>query len=130
MAIKKYVGDARLRQVLQAVNQKIADSVSTVFKTDPAWEAASLAILESWIVNDEATDPINNRTVENYDVYLSLEDSTQYYFDSGVWLAFSPNMDLSNYYTKSEADAEFTTQELSALEVNAALDATGFPEIN
>ena len=38
---------------------------------------------------------------------MATDTSSQYYFDSGAWIAFSP--DLTNYYTKGESDARFPT---------------------
>jgi len=102
-----YLDNTGLTKVVQSVNQKIAETVQSVFKTDPAWEAPSLAVLQGWVSNNIATDAINNRTVNNYDLYLVLDTNTQYYFDSGSWLSFSP--DLTDYYTKNESDARFPT---------------------
>ena len=102
-----YLSENGLNQVLQSVNQKIAQTAQSVFKTDATWEAASLAVLQSWVSQTTATDAINNRTINNYDVYLALDTRVQYYFDEGEWLLFTPN--LNDYYTKGESDARFPT---------------------
>ena len=102
-----------LTQVLNAVNQRLAKYATSVFNTDAVWEADSLATLEGWTTwypggTAITTDTINGRTVENYDVYLALDVGEQYYYDSGTWIAFTPNM--KDYYTKRESDSRFLTQ--------------------
>jgi hypothetical protein len=94
-----------VRQVLRSVDGRIASEAKSVFKTDSTWEAESLAVLKSWVTGDTATDPINNRTVNNFDVYLVPGKKAQYYFDTGAWLPFTP--DLTNYYTKDEGDSRY-----------------------
>jgi hypothetical protein len=94
-----------LNQVLQSVDRRFAEEAKSVFKTDSTWEAASLLVLQGWISGNTATDPANSRTVNNFDVYLALDTNAQYYFDSGAWLPFTP--DLTNYYTKGESDARY-----------------------
>ena len=113
-----------LHQVLQSVNHKIADSAKSVFKTDSTWEAASLTVLEEWVSGNTATDSINNRTVNNYDVYLAKDTNAQYYFDSGTWVSFAP--DLTDYYTKGESDARYPTMADFA-EINLAANSMDIP---
>ena len=48
-----------------------------------------------------------NRTVNNYDVYAVKSPKKQYYFDSGDWFLFTP--DLTDYYTKGEGDSRYPT---------------------
>ena len=93
----------------QETDDAIAQAALALFRTDPAWEAASLAVLESWVdsVLFTAFDPINNRDVENYNIYTTTDDGNQYYFDSGTWFLFGP--DISNFYTKSQINSTFET---------------------
>jgi len=94
-----------LNQVLQSVDKRIAHEAKSVFKTDSTWEAASLTVLQSWVSGSTARDTINNRIVNNYDVYATPKK--QYYFDSGDWFLFTP--DLSDYFTKEQSDARYPT---------------------
>jgi len=96
-----------LNQVLQSVDRRMAHEAQSVFKTDSTWEAASLSVLQGWVTDGVATDTINNRTVNNYDVYAVRSPKKQYYFDSGDWFLFTP--DLTEYYTKSEGDSRYPT---------------------
>jgi len=96
-----------LNQVLQSVDRRMAHEAKSVFKTDSTWEAASLSVLQGWVTSGVATDTVNNRTVNNYDVYAVKSPKKQYYFDSGDWFLFTP--DLTEYYTKSEGDARYPT---------------------
>ena len=54
-----------LNQVLQSVDRRIAHETQSLFHNDSLWEAASLSELESWISGNTATDPGNNRTVND-----------------------------------------------------------------
>jgi len=103
----QFLDNSGLTKVLQSVNQKIADGAKSVFKTDSKWEAPSLSVLQGWISGATATDTINSRTVNNYDVYLVKDTNAQYYFDSGAWVSFAP--DLTNYFTKEQSDARYPT---------------------
>ena len=94
-----------LNHVLQSIHQKMAHEARSVFKTDPAWEAPSLTVLRGWVSGATATDTINDRTINNYDVYAVQSPKKQYYFDSGDWFLFTP--DLTDYYTKAESDARY-----------------------
>ena len=85
----------------------MAHEAKSVFKTDSTWEAASLSVLQGWVTSGVATDTINNRTVNNYDVYAIKSPKKQYYFDSGDWFLFTP--DLTDYYTKGEGDSRYPT---------------------
>ena len=74
----QFLDNTGLTKVLQSVNQKIADGAKSVFKTDSTWEAASLTVLQGWVSGATARDAINNRNVNNYDVYLvSRKKQTQ-----------------------------------------------------
>ena len=138
--MKNYVNTAGLKQVLQSIDQKIASESKSLFNTDEAWEAASLTVLNSWVSGTTATDTINGRVIQNFDVYLVTDTGMQYYFDSGTWVSFTP--DLTNYYTKQEADARYptiahlqeqiaavTTTPLTAEQINTILTEVGFPEV-
>jgi hypothetical protein len=144
--MSNYLDNDGLRQVLQSVSKRFADSEKSVFKTDSTWEADSLAILQGWISGNTATDPINSRTINNFDVYMTTDSNTQYYFDSGTWFSFAP--DMSDYFTKAQSDtrypslAEFAALQeqvndidtesvdaLSAADINAALVTADFPAI-
>jgi len=103
----RFLDNPGLTKVLQSVNQKIADGAKSVFKTDSTWEAASLSVLQGWVNGATATDTINSRTVNNYDVYLVKDTNAQYYFDSGSWVSFAP--DLTDYFTKEQSDARYPT---------------------
>jgi len=96
-----------LTQVLQSVDKRMAHEAKSVFKTDSTWEVASLSVLQGWVNGATATDTINSRTVNNYDVYAVQSPKKQYYFDSGDWFLFTP--DLTEYYTKSEGDSRYPT---------------------
>ena len=96
-----------LNQVLQSVDRRMAHEATSVFKTDSTWEAASFSVLQGWVTSGVATDTINNRTVNNYDVYAVHSPKKQYYFDSGDWFLFTA--DLTDYYTKSEGDSRYPT---------------------
>ena len=100
--------EQRLDQLLKSIDQKIASESKSLFNTDDAWEAESLAILQGWVSGTIATDSINGRVVNNFDVYLVIDTGMQYYFDSGAWVTFTP--DLSNFYNKQEADTRFPTK--------------------
>ena len=102
-----FLNTGGLSHVLRSINKKMAEEAMSVFKTDSTWEAASLSVLNGWVTGSTATDTVNNRTVNNFDVYLVKDTNAQYYFDSGAWIVFSP--DLTKYYTKSESDARFPT---------------------
>jgi hypothetical protein len=104
---KQFLDTTGLDQVLQSVNQKIADGEKSVFKTDSTWEVASLSVLQGWVSGTAATDSINRRTVNNYDVYLAKDTNAQYYFDSGTWISFAP--DLTDYLTQAQSDARYPT---------------------
>jgi len=91
----------------EETDSAIAAGAMGVFKTNEDWEAADLATLKSWITGATAHDPINNRDINNFDVYLAINENEQFYFDSGAWIPFNPIMD--DYYTKVEADAKFAT---------------------
>ena len=110
--MKTKLNETGLQFVLESINKRLANYAASVFNTDPDWEAESLDELQSWINSNPggvyANDPFNNRNVENYDVYYVREGDTQYYYDSGQWIHFTPNM--KDYYTKSESDARFITQ--------------------
>ena len=138
MTQKKYLDSNGLRETLQSVNKKIADSANSIFNTQSEWEAASLSVLQGWVSGNTATDPINGRTVNNFDVYLAKDTGTQYYFDSGEWVSFAP--DLTNYYTKAQSDERYATptmvaelidenkcQPLSSNDINVILASEGFP---
>jgi len=103
----QFLDNTGLTKVLQSVNQKIADGAKSVFKTDSTWEAASLTVLQGWVSGGTARDTINNRNVNNYDVYLAKDTNAQYYFDSGSWVSFAP--DLTDYLTKEQSDARYPT---------------------
>ena len=107
MTQQQFLGVGGLDKTLQSVFREIANRAQSVFKTDSNWEVASLSVLQGWVTGSTATDTINKRTVNNFDVYLVKDTNAQYYFDSGAWIAFSP--DLTNYYTKGESDARFPT---------------------
>jgi hypothetical protein len=131
---KQFLDTTGLNHVLQSVNQKIADGAKSVFKTESTWEAASLSILQGWVNGATATDTINNRTVNNYDVYLAKNTNAQYYFDSGAWVSFAP--DLTDYFTKEQSDARYPTmadvadiKPLSTADINGVLTAAGFPVV-
>jgi len=96
-----------LNQVLQSVDRRMAHEAKSVFKTNSTWEAASFSVLQGWVNGATATDTINNRTVNNYDVYAVKSPKKQYYFDSGDWFLFTP--DLTDYYTKGEGDSRYPT---------------------
>jgi hypothetical protein len=104
---KQFLDTTGLDQVLQSVNQKIADGEKSVFKTDSTWEVARLSVLQGWVSGITATDTINHRTVNNYDVYLVKDTNAQYYFDSGTWVSFAP--DLTDYLTQAQSDARYPT---------------------
>jgi len=103
----QFLDNNGLTKVLQSVNQKIANEAKSVFKTDSKWEAPSLSVLQGWVNGATATDTINSRTVNNYDVYLAKDTNAQYYFDSGAWVSFAP--DLTGYFTKEQSDARYPT---------------------
>ena len=103
----RFLDNTGLSHVLQSVKQDIADGAKSVFKTDSKWEAASLSVLQGWVTGATATDTKNNRTVNNYDVYLAKDSNAQYYFDSGAWVSFAP--DLTDYFTKEQSDARYPT---------------------
>jgi len=96
-----------LNQVLQSVDRRMAHEAKSVFKTDSTWEAASVSVLQGWVNGVTATDTINDRTVNNYDVYAVKSPKKQYYFDSGDWFLFTP--DLTEYFTKEQSDARYPT---------------------
>ena len=107
MMTKQFLDTTGLNHVLLSVNQKIVDGAKSVFKTDSTWEVSSLAILQGWVSGATAKDTINNRNVNNYDVYLAKDTNAQYYFDSGSWVSFAP--DLTDYLTKGQSDARYPT---------------------
>jgi hypothetical protein len=113
-----------LKKVLQSIDKRLAHEATSVFKTHPDWDAANLSILEGWVSGETATDTINNRTINNYDVYLVTENNVQYYFDSGVWISFTP--DLSNYFTKEQSDTRYPALGDFA-EINLAADSIAIP---
>jgi hypothetical protein len=121
---KQFLDTNGLPQVLQSVNQKIADEAKSVFKTDGSWEVPSLAVLQGWVTGTTAADSINKRTVNNYDVYLVKDTNAQYYFDSGSWLPFAP--DLTDYFTKDQSDARYPTMGDFA-EINLAASPVVIP---
>ena len=124
MTSKQFLGTTGLEQILQSVIREIANRAQSVFKTDSNWEVTSLSVLEGWVSGNTATDTINSRTVNNYDVYLVTDTNAQYYFDSGTWLAFAP--DLTNYFTKGESDARYPTMADFA-DINLAVSPVVIP---
>ena len=125
--MKQFLNDTGLDRVLRSVGKRLANEAMSVFKTDPAWEVNKLYILEGWVAADNtAQDTINNRKIENYDVYLVKSTNDQYYFDSGAWVSFSPG--LMDYYTKNEVDDLLPTA-LTPEAVNEILTSAGFPAV-
>jgi len=121
---KQFLDNAGLNHVLQSVNQKIANEAKSVFRTNSTWEAASLSVLQGWVNGATATYTINSRTVNNYDVYLAKDTNAQYYFDSGSWVSFAP--DLTDYFTKEQSDARYPTIADFA-DINLAVSPVVFP---
>ncbi len=91
--------DREIRALKQA-----AAGVGTIEHTQPEWEADDLAMLQRWVdtATNTAYDPVNERRIANFDVYLArnlhLVDAdnpeetvaVNYYFDSGIWLLYNP----------------------------------------
>jgi hypothetical protein len=73
---------------IHTLNELIASQEESLYHTNSKWEAASLNALNAYIntTTETAFDTINNRTINNFDVYLALDESKNYYWDSGVWL--------------------------------------------
>jgi hypothetical protein len=56
-------------------------------------------------------------------VYLVTGKKAQYYFDSGAWVSFAP--DLTDYYTKGESNARFlTAADFSEINLAVGLEKT------
>lgn len=73
---------------IHTINELIASQEASLYHTNSKWEAASLDALNAYIntTAETAHDTINNRDINNFDVYLALDTKTNYYWDSGVWL--------------------------------------------
>jgi len=100
----------------------IAAGSTGLFNTDEDWEADNLAALQSWVDGGAAYDPINDRDVKNFDVYMVNDpEGEQYYFDSGAWIPFG--VEMKNYFTKTEADARFGLKTEVAEKVSIAQGA-------
>jgi hypothetical protein len=71
--------------------KEIVAGSSQLFHTAPTWEADSLEVLQTWVQPDDtAYDPINERQVQNFDIYLALDTGVNYYFDSNAWVPLAP----------------------------------------
>jgi len=98
----------------------IAAGATGLFNTDEDWEAEDLTTLNSWVSGGTAHDPINDRDINNFDVYM-VSDGEQYYFDSGAWIPFG--VEMANYYTKAEANDKFALKTEVAEKVSIAQGA-------